>query len=710
MKTIIKIFKRDLKNIFTNSMAIILAVGIALIPSMYAWFNIYNNWDPYGATGNMKVAVIIEDEGFRYKNIDINVGQKIEESLKGNDAIDWQFIDKKTAIEGIKAGDYYAGIEIPKGFSESLTSIVSTNFKQPEIKYYANEKKNAVATKITDKVVETVQQEVNESFVTTVINVITAMLDTVLDTADKDSVNVVGNLQSDIKGASTAIDDVKKTVDSFKSVMEIANTLTDAVDNSHLDQALSKSNNIVSDAEDLAKLIQSAVNHLTSSADTVISKVDGGIETVAGKIRSIDKATAPQAKQIASDALAKLNTLDSQLETVKSTLETIRAALSVDVPALDKLITDLNDILSKTAVIEDVLTQIKNGAAHSKVKQITDDMDAVVKKINGVQSQYRTKVQPALNENYSKVIDMLRATGSLIATLNGEAPALKSLASGLGTSVKSGEDLVAVLDKILDNTKKQLDDLNKKIDGLKDNELIGTITNVAGKNSDELGEFIACPVKIDNEKIYGIENYGSAMAPFYSTLAIWVGGMVLVAVVKTEVKKKREIGDVKLRHAYFGRMLTFVMFSLAQALIICLGDLYFLKIQCFHPGKFLLAGAMAGITFTVFIFSISTAFGDIGKAIGILFLVVQIGGAGGTFPIDVTPKFFRVLHPYLPFTFVIDAMRECVCGSYANDYWIDLLKLSAYIGVGLIFGLGVKFIVKKPIRFFEKQLTKTDLF
>jgi len=305
---------------------------------------------------------------------------------------------------------------------------------------------------------------------------------------------------------------------------------------------------------------------------------------------------------------------------------------------------------------------------------------------------------------------MLRATGSLVASLSGELPALQSLASGLDTSVKSGKDLVATLDKLLDNTKKQLKDLGKKIEGLKDNELVATITNVAGKNAEQLGAFLACPVQIDTEKVYGIENYGSAMAPFYSTLAIWVGGMVLVAVVKTEVKKKREIGNVKLHHAYFGRLFTFVLFAVVQALIICIGDLYFLKIQCYHPFLFILAGVMAAIAFSVFIFSVSTAFGDIGKAIGILFLVVQIGGAGGTFPIDVTPQFFRAIHPFLPFTFVINAMRECVCGTYGNDYWIDLLKLSAYIAIGLVIGLGVKFIVKKPIRFFEKQLIKTDLF
>ena len=710
MKTILAIFKRDLKNIFTNSMAIILAVGIALIPSMYAWFNIYNNWDPYGATGNMKVAVIIEDEGFRYKNIDIDVGKTIAENLKGNDAIDWQFVGKKEAMEGLEAGEYYAGIEIPKGFSESLTSIVSSKFEQPKIKYYANEKKNAIATKITDKVVETVQNEVNESFVTTVINVVTAMLGTVLDATDKEAVDVFGNLEGSIQEAVTAIDNIQKTVGSFESVMKISDSLSTAVNNSQLDKIAKDSDTLVTDAQEMATLVQNAINHLTSSADSALSKVSGGLDSAAGTIRKIAGASAPEARKIAGDILAKLDTYTAHLENIKATLETIRDTLSIEIPALGKIINAITDSLTRLDTVKDVLTQIKNGAAQSLVNQITDDMDAVASNIGSVQSQYRNQVQPVLNENFSTIIDMLRATGSLVASLSGELPALQSLASGLDTSVKSGKDLVATLNKLLDNTKKQLNNLGKKIEGLKDNELVATITNVAGKNAEQLGAFLACPVQIDTEKVYGIENYGSAMAPFYSTLAIWVGGMVLVAVVKTEVKKKREIGNVKLHHAYFGRLFTFVLFAVVQALIICVGDLYFLKIQCYHPFLFILAGVMAAIAFSVFIFSVSTAFGDIGKAIGILFLVVQIGGAGGTFPIDVTPQFFRAIHPFLPFTFVINAMRECVCGTYGNDYWIDLLKLSAYIAIGLVIGLGVKFIVKKPVRFFEKQVSKTDLF
>ena len=226
MKNILKIYKRDLKKIFTNSMAIILAVGIAVLP-LYAWFNIYANWDPYGpaSTGNMKIAVVINDEGYEYKGVEINVGDQIKSNLKGNNVIDWQFVSKERAMNGIKAGDYYAGIEIPKGFSKALTSIMTKNFKQPKITYYANEKKNAIATKITDKVVQTVQTEVNESFVTTVVNLVNKLLGTVIEEGKKDGTNIFQNLQNQIDSAKSAVKSIEKTIDGFEGVMEVAQDL-----------------------------------------------------------------------------------------------------------------------------------------------------------------------------------------------------------------------------------------------------------------------------------------------------------------------------------------------------------------------------------------------------------------------------------------------------------------------------------------------------
>ena len=710
MKNTLNIFKRDLKKIFTNSCAIVLAVGIAVLPSLYAWFNIYANWDPYGATGNMQVAVIIEDEGYRYRNIDINVGAKMEENLKANDAIDWQFLSKKDAISGIESGKYYAGIEIPKGFSKSLTSIVSSKFEQPKIKYYANEKKNAIATKITDKVVQTVQTEVNESFVTTVINVVSTMLGVVANAANNGAGEMLGDLKGKLENADTSIANIQKTVDSFESVMTLAQTLNEAVNDEKVTDMLQKSGTLIESGEDMAKLLETTVSGLSASAATALGKAADGINDAAKTVGEIGSAGSAKAAQKAGEALKKVSIYRASLEAVKNLLDTLKTSLSIQLPALEKLSARIDAALTRTDKVIALLSDIQSGAIGTRVKQITAEMNTLTGEIATFESTYRKDVQPTIEKNLSAVMDMLVVTGDLIADLNGEMPTIQALSKSLNASVKSGADLVAAINKLLGNTRKQLKTLLAKLDSLKDSELLNTVQNVAGKNTDQLGAFLACPVQVETEKVYGIENYGSAMAPFYSTLAIWVGAMVLIAVVKTEVKKKHEIGSVKAHQAYFGRMFTFLVFSVTQALIICLGDLYFLKIQCYHPAKFILVGVLAAVAFTVFVFSLGYTFGDIGKAVGIIFLVVQIGGSGGTFPIDVTPQFFRTINPFLPFTYVVEAMRECVCGTYANDYWVDLLKLCAYILIGLIIGIGVKFIVKKPICFFEKQIKKTDLF
>ena len=710
MKNIIKIFKRDLKSIFTNSMAIILAVGIALLPSLYAWFNIFANWDPYGSTGNMQVAVVIEDEGFKYRDIEINVGSEIKSNLEANDLIDWQFVSKDDAVRGIEAGKYYAGIEIPKGFSQSLTSIVTSDFKQPQITYYANEKKNAIATKITDKVVQTVQQEVNESFVTTVINVVSTLINVVADATESGVADTFGDLKTKLDTASASINTIQKSIDSFGNVITLSKTLNETVSDNNLSEVLEKSNKLIESGTDMTMLLQSSIEGITLSVDTALKEVTGGLDETAKTIDKISTDASKKAEQPINKATTKLLKFKAQLELIKETLETVKKFIPTELPAIDRLITQIDTRTEKIDTILALLAKAKNGTTKAEIQKITDEINTLSGDISSMQNDYKTKVQPVINENLTALIDLLVVTGDLVSDLNGDLPTIKALADGLNTSIKSGEDLIKTIDTLLINIKKQIDSLSKKIDDLGNSEIINTVKNLSGTHTDQLGAFLACPVIVNTDKVYGIENYGSAMAPFYSTLAIWVGAMILIAVVKTAVKRKKEIGDVRIYQSYFGRMFTFLLFSVAQALIICLGDLYFLKIQCYHPLMFILAGVVAAVAFTVFVYSLAFTFGDIGKSVGIIFLVIQIGGSGGTFPIDVTPNFFRVLNPYMPFTFVINAMRECVCGTYGNDYWIDLLKLCAYIGVGLVIGIGVKFLVKKPVRFFEKSVEKTGLF
>ncbi len=712
MKNIFKIYKRDLKKIFTNSMAIILAVGVAVLPSLYAWFNIYANWDPYGSasTGNMKVAVVINDEGYEYKGVEINVGDQIKSNLKANDMIDWQFVSKERAIKGIKAGDYYAGIEIPKGFSKSLTSIMTKNFKQPQITYYANEKKNAIATKITDKVVQTVQTEVNESFVTTVVNLVNKLLGTVVEESKKDGTNIFQNLQNQIDSAQAAVKSIDGTIEGFEGVIGVAEDLNKSLSDLDLKGILGDGQTAIESTQDAVKVAESTVDTVTSSVDDVLGQTTSKLDSVSKNLSKINDSTTQTSVVEINKALNQITQSRTDLGNVMDVLTTINKKLPKPLDNINSLITLLKKVDTKLSDIENDLKAVLDSNVSKDVSKIADKIGEVSTSIGSISTKYTNNVKPALDNTVDSLLDVLFDVSNMLTTLENQTPQMNALVKSLNASVKSGNDLLTTLHTLISSCSTQLENLSKKLNGLGDSEIVNTLSNLSEGNSDELGSFLACPVKVETDKIYGLDNYGSAMAPFYSTLALWVGAVILVALIKPDVKHKSEIGKVKPREEYFGRMLIFITFGLVQGLIICLGDLYFLKIQCYHPVMFIFAGLCASFVFTIFVYSLVAAWGDIGKAVAVILLVIQLGGCGGTFPIDVTPQFFRTINPYLPYTFVIDAFRECVCGTYGNNYWICLGKLFIYLAIGILIGTLFRYLFRKPMRFFEKKIEKTDLF
>lgn len=158
MKKVLQIFQRDLKRLLRSPAAALVMVGVCILPSLYAWFNIAANMDPYGNTKNVKVAIANCDTGGHTDSMDLNAGDTIVQNLKKNHQLGWTFVDEKKAKSGVRSGKYYAAIVIPEDFSESLLSILSGDLKQPQLDYYINEKKNAIAPKITATGASTIQQ------------------------------------------------------------------------------------------------------------------------------------------------------------------------------------------------------------------------------------------------------------------------------------------------------------------------------------------------------------------------------------------------------------------------------------------------------------------------------------------------------------------------------------------------------------------------
>ena len=193
MRNIWEIFRRDVKRIRKNVIAMIVIVGITVVPCLYAWFNIAASWDPYGNTGNLKVAVASVDEGYEGSiiPIQINVGDQVLTSLRSNSQLDWVFTNKKKAVEGVKSGKYYAAIVIPKDFSNDMMSIFSENISKPSITYYSNAKENAIAPKVTDKGASAIKTQVNEVFIETVTNTALTSFKTIANAADQGGVESI---------------------------------------------------------------------------------------------------------------------------------------------------------------------------------------------------------------------------------------------------------------------------------------------------------------------------------------------------------------------------------------------------------------------------------------------------------------------------------------------------------------------------------------
>ena len=233
MKNIGIIFRRDIKGLLKNFLALVIAVGICVLPALYAWFNIYANWDPYSNTGNVKIAVVNNDKGWvNDDNENLNMGDSVVDALKEKDSIGWVFLDSEDdATEGVKSGEYYAAIVIDSDFTYGMYHGVKENVENPKITYYVNDKKNAIAVKITDTAVSTVQRNVNQQFVKVLVEGI--FENTNIISADLKDDDIVGSFVEKLEAVDESLVNYSQMIsdltDGNKDLAGAAGSLSEAM-------------------------------------------------------------------------------------------------------------------------------------------------------------------------------------------------------------------------------------------------------------------------------------------------------------------------------------------------------------------------------------------------------------------------------------------------------------------------------------------------
>lgn len=709
MKNIWQIFKRDVWRIKNNVIALIVIMGLTVVPCLYAWFNIAASWDPYKNTGNLKVAVASVDKGYEGSliPIDINIGDRVLSTLHENDQMEWVFTNRDTAVEGVKSGDYYAAIVIPENFSNDMMSLFSEDIEKPQITYYSNAKENAIAPKVTEKGASAIQNQINQVFIETVSDTgLTVMQSVINMTDEEDTGSLVSNLLRNLRNISGSLDASSETLKSFSgmtsSIQQLTGSTGDFLD--YVKKQSSDGSGTLSGMQKTVSDIRDTLNGTTDSINKLLDSSKGYYQEVS---KLVDSAFETQA----ADARAVADTLDTVASKVDGTISSYTemrdsiAALGESNPELSALTEPIVAKLNASIATQTELSESLKSTAESLRTSATDVVtakkeldkliDESVKGIDSVKKEYEDNVKSILN----KLSASLGSAGSDISDLLRQ---LDKSVDGIRELTDSATSDLAAIQNALDNSGALLDRASSKVSGMitkleqmQQSGDFSELRSLLSENREALSQFLAAPVSLKTHKVYEIENYGSAMAPFYSTLSIWIGGIVLVAMMSVTVSDStlEGLSGVKNSHLYFGRYILFFIMGLMQSTLIGLGDLFFLGIQCRHPFLFMLACWFSSIVYVNIIYTLTVSFGDIGKAISVILLVIQVAGTGGTFPIEVAPTFFRVIYPLLPFTHSMAAMRETVGGMYGMDYWADLIKLLVFLILSLIVGL----VLRKPI-------------
>ncbi|WP_071119877.1 YhgE/Pip domain-containing protein [Romboutsia timonensis] len=712
MKNIFKIYKNDLKDIFTNKVLLVIIIGLCILPSLYAWFNIKASWDPYGNTGNISVAVINEDSGAEIMNKKVNMGDELVKELKTNKDLGWKFVDRKKALEGVNSGKYYAYIEIPSNFSENLTSLVSKDIKKGTIIYTVNEKINAIAPKITSKGATTIQNEVNQTVVKTVSEVILKAFKEAgieiekqlpkLSTLENNLVEVQGKFKDIDKVVDTAVDATDKVSDIIKDIQNDMPLIKDTITNSKnlssdIKSFLNDSKTGLSQLSPILKNDLGLISEISSNAKNAVSDL----------IDAINKGSE-SAPQLIDNLSTKLSDLASSTNTLTKFLEKLNKLVPGN--QLKSVIDSLNSISAKLDTAVSSLQTIKNQVANGEKPPLTNlnNLLKVIGDVNTITSSILNNFDSKIQGPISNIIeDSFKVADNIIAVLDSAEKKLPAVEDILNTTLSfsgSAEKGASFIKEKLPYAKSVVDtivDSMKKINNSSEvNELISLLKSDVLKRSD----FLKQPVDLVENRLYPIKNYGSAMAPFYTVLSLWVGILLLMSLLSTNVH-----GDYKPNEVYFGRGLTFLTLTIIQALIVSLGDIYFLKVQAVNIPLFILISVFTSIVFTAIVYSLVSIFGNVGKAIGVVLLVIQVAGSGGTFPIQVTPQFFQNVYPLLPFTYAISAMREAVGGIYMPNLTKDISTLAIFIVVFVIFTVFFKKPINKVTEKIQNRFNESDL-
>ena len=726
MSDVWHLFRGDMRRLFSNAMNIIITVGLVVMPSIFAWYNIIACWNVFDNTGNLTVAVANVDDGYESDLVPlrVNIGEQVVSALRANDEIDWTFTTEEDAVDGAKSGRYYAAVVIPHDFSRVMLTFYSEDVHHAKIVYYANEKKSAIAPKITDRGADTVSYQVNEVFAETLSEVALSIAESLSRYADEaDASGRIADLSAHVRTMGDQVDRMASVLTLYSSLAGSAQPLVG--ESAQLVQAAQReADGLGSTASQGAASAASLVDALRQAADGLSQALaDGGqgFAAVSASVDALFDAAATGSQDSVAALRGQADALDGQVAACRDIVAQLEA-LREQVPpeyaqALESAIARMNATIGLLENMRDTM-----GSAADKLEAGSADVQAEraeIKRLADEAQQSAATMRDEFDANLKPGLQKLAdEASSLVASVGSGLEGLRAAGSGLSDSAGSAAAVLGGAAEKIDATVGELHSASATLrdlaDGIDQALVAGDadlLREVLGSDTQVLSKALAAPVGIDRVAVFPVDNFGSAMAPLYTTLALFIGSLLILVVVKPTVpgRVRAQLVDPQPRQLFFGRFGVMAFLSLAQTTVMGLGNLLFLQVQVTHPLLFMLCFWLAGFVFTFLIYALVAAFANLGKAVAVLLLIIQVTGCGGSFPLQLLPPFIQGLSPWLPATHVVNAMRAAMFGTYGGDFWWEMGLLALFLIPAAIVGLVLRKPLAKFMSWYVEQVESSKL-
>jgi len=619
MRNIGRIFLDDLRAVGNSVVSVVVALSLCLAPGLCAWVGIASSWNPYGNIDQLKVAVANSDDGYESSLMParLNIGDRVVGALRKSENYNWVFVDERAAIDGVRSGEYYAAITLPRDFSSKMISVLSSEAEKADVGFYLNPKESPSAPVLAGKDGAEVDEDIRARFTE-------AVDDMSLELAT-DLVSFAGGSNARDFGArlvahlNTTVEDIDALAERLRSYAEIIGASTSLV---------SVASDTLVDSQNMAKASGAEVERASEALNAAIESAQSAANDINQQVKD-----AKDAGGLSGVGTSAASDLAHDVATLASSIESISKESDAASSALEEAAKNLSTSSDSAAVNLDTarnqlsIAANKLSASSAKIRKFQDDVASAI------------------------------ATGDL-----------------------------------------------------------SEVATVLGGGQVSLAHWLAEPVQIVEKTTYAASDYGSSVMPLHLVVALWLGAVLLVLLVKAELSPERLSRYEEMRgrpvgyyEQYLGRSLVFALLSLIQATIAGLGVLFFLHVPCSNPLLFMVACWVCSLAFGSIVYLLAVSFGGIGTAIGLLLLAVQIAVAFSAYPAQMMGDVFQCMTPFLPFTHGMHALRASMIGPYATEYAFDLLYLAVFLVASLVLGLALRRPLIRASAFFNSKVQDTGL-